>query len=181
MVKPRPETVFRPLRTLCAAALTTLMLAAPAFAQNQLERSFAVALIRDVMTVVNHGNWTGNYTVLRDYASRDFAEANDPTRLAGLFTDLRESGFDLLPILITEPRILRAQIAPGNTQIRLTGYFPTTPQHYSFDLVFVNENRRWQMLDISLGAFDPINAPSDQPEALAPQEPPDEGGDRATD
>ena len=121
-----------------------------------VERSFAVALIRDVLIAVNHGNWTGNYTVLRDYASRDFAEANDPTRLAGLFTPVREAGVDMMPILVTEPKILNSQIAGNNRQIRLTGYFPVTPEHISFDLVFVNERGRWLLLDISVGKFEPI-------------------------
>ncbi len=131
---------------------------APGYAQqvDQVERSFAVALIRDVLTAVNHGNWTGNYTVLRDYASRDFAEANDPTRLAGLFAPVREAGLDMLPVLATEPEILNTQIAAGDTQIRLTGYFPVMPEHISFDLVFVNEKARWVLLDVSVGKFEPI-------------------------
>lgn len=121
-----------------------------------VERSFAVALIRDVLMAINHGNWTGNYTVLRDYASRDFAEANDPTRLAGLFAPVREAGLDMLPVLVEEPTILNSQIAAGGAQIRLTGYFPVEPEHISFDLVFLNEKSRWVLLDVSVGKFDPI-------------------------
>ncbi|KIN65536.1 hypothetical protein Z945_579 [Sulfitobacter noctilucae] len=140
-----------------------MTLGAPAQAQQveQVERSFAVALIRDVLTAINHGNWTGNYTVLRDYASRDFATANDPTRLAGLFAPVREAGLDMLPVLATEPEILNTQIAAGDTQIRLTGYFPVLPEHISFDLVFVNEKARWVLLDVSVGKFDPITEPQE--------------------
>ncbi len=142
---------------LCAA------LASPVSAQEQanVERSFAIALIRDVLMAVNQGNWTGNYTVLRDYASRDFSSANDPTRLAGLFAPVREAGLDMLPALVTDPVILNTQTAVGDTQMRLTGYFPTEPQHISFDLVMVQERRRWTLLDISVGQFDPITEPPD--------------------
>jgi len=129
--------------------------------QDQVERSFAVALIRDVMIAVNQGNWTGNYTVLRDYASRDFSTANDPTRLAGLFAPVREAGLDMLPVLVIDPVILNSQAGAGGTQLRLTGYFPTEPQHISFDMVMVQERRRWVLLDISVGQFDPIEKPSD--------------------
>ncbi len=131
-----------------------------------VDPGFATALIRDVMTAVNHGNWTGNYTVLRDYAASDFAAANDPTRLAGLFTPVREAGLDMLPVLVTAPVILSAQTASDGEQMRLTGYFPLRPQHISFDLVFVQEKRRWLLLDISIGAFEPIDPPaqSGQPE-----------------
>ncbi|QUJ75980.1 hypothetical protein KDD17_13755 [Sulfitobacter albidus] len=132
--------------------------AVPLAAQQSadVERSFAVALIRDTLTAVNHGNWTGNYTVLRDYASADFAEANDPTRLAGLFAPVREAGLDMLPVLVEEPTILQQQVAAGGSQMRLTGYFPSRPEHISFDLVYILEKARWVLLDISVGKFDAL-------------------------
>ncbi|QFT79234.1 hypothetical protein FIU89_01325 [Roseovarius sp. THAF27] len=154
-----------------AALFAVVLMTGHAAAQEQVERSFAVALIRDIMTAVNHGNWTGNYTVLRDYAAPEFSAANDPTRLAGLFTPVREAGLDMLPVLVTEPEILQAKIAAGGQQMRLTGYFPTRPQHFSFDMVLVNEGRRWVLLDISVGAFDPISAPAPDPSAEAQTDP----------
>ena len=39
-----------------------------------VEPSYATALIRDVLAAVNHGNWTGNYTVLRDIAATHGAD-----------------------------------------------------------------------------------------------------------
>ena len=146
--------------------LSVIFLTGNARAQQEpvVERSFATALIRDVLTAINHGNWTGNYTVLRDYASRDFAEANDPTRLAGLFAPVREAGLDMLPVLVEEPEILNSQVNAGGTQIRLTGYFPALPEHISFDLVFINEKSRWVLLDVSIGKFEPIvKAPAPAP------------------
>jgi hypothetical protein len=156
-------------RSFSAVLLCTLLMGTPLAAQQQsdsIDRSFATALIRDVLTAVNHGNWTGNYTVLRDYASRDFAEANDPTKLAGLFAPVREAGIDMLPIMVTEPTILQAQVAADNRQMRLMGYFPTTPRHISFDLVLRNERSRWALMDISVGEFEPIPQPA--PSAAAP-------------
>lgn len=149
-------------RIFCAVLVAGITLGTPGFAQQnvEVERSFAVALIRDVLIAINQGNWTGNYTVLRDYASSDFSSANDPTRLAGLFAPVREAGLDMLPILSTEPEILSTQAANANTQMRLTGYFPIMPEHVSFDLVFVNEKSRWVLLDVSVGKFDPIKTPA---------------------
>jgi hypothetical protein len=140
----------------------TLGLGSPVFAQQniEVERSFAVALIRAILIATNQGNWTGNYTDLRDYASRDFSSANDPIRLAGLFAPVREAGLDMLPVLSTEPEILNTQAAAGNTQMRLTGYFPVLPEHISFDLVFVFEKSRWVLLGVSVGKFDPITTPA---------------------
>lgn len=121
-----------------------------------IEESYAVALVRDVLTAVNHGNWTGNYTVLRDYAAPEFSAVNDPTRLAGLFMQLRTERLDLLPVLVSDPVLLRSELEQQQTQMRLTGYFPLQPQHVSFDLAFERQGSRWLLLAISVGAFDPI-------------------------
>ncbi|QEW27083.1 hypothetical protein [Roseovarius indicus] len=155
-------------RTFSAALLALVLLATPGAAQEQVERSFATALVRDVLTAIHHGNRTGNYTVLRDYAADDFGAENNATQLAARFTELRGSGLDMLPTLVVEPTILQAQISAGNDQMRLTGYFPTLPQHFSFDLVFLQERGRWRMLDVSVGNFDPIEAPEPTPQAEEP-------------
>lgn len=169
MVRHRCLKGLKAPRTLFAVLFFGLNVLAPAtYAQQPdqvVERSFATALIRDILMAVNHGNWTGNYTVLRDYAASDFAAANDPTRLAGLFAPVREAGLDMLPVLVTEPEILETQVAAAGRQMRLTGYFPTLPQHISFDLVFLNEKARWVLLDISVGQFEPI-VPEDRPAAV---------------
>ena len=158
-------------RTLSAVLFLALAPAIPASAQQGelIERSFATALIRDTLTAINHGNWTGNYTVLRDYASRDFSQANDPTRLAGLFAPVREAGLDLLPVLVEPPVILNEQVSANGSQIRLTGYFPVLPEHVGFDLVYVRERNRWVLLDVSVGKFAPIERPAPAaPAAPAP-------------
>lgn len=122
-----------------------------------VEPSYATALIRDVLAAVNHGNWTGNYTVLRDIASPEFGLANDPTRLAGLFTPLREERLDLLQAMVIDPVILESALSDTGQELRLTGYVPLQPRHVSFDLVLGLEGRRWLLLGISVGAFDPID------------------------
>ncbi|WP_152476332.1 hypothetical protein [Roseovarius sp. THAF9] len=103
----------RTSQRIVAALFALALITGDAAAQEMVERSFAVALIRDIMTTVNHDNWTGNDTVLRDYAPPEFSAIKDPTRLAGLFTPVREAGLDMLPVLVTEPEILRAQISAG--------------------------------------------------------------------
>jgi len=164
LVTLRPKSKIEAPRIFSAALFALFLLASPGHAQEQVERSFATALVRDILTAVHHGNRTGNYTVLRDYAARDFGAANTATQLAARFTELRNSGLDMLPVLVVEPKILQAQIAAGNNQMRLTGYFPTLPQHFSFDLVFLQDGGRWRMLDISVGNFDPIDAPEPTPQ-----------------
>ncbi len=131
--------------------------AEPQDAASLIEPSFATALIRDVLAAVNHGNWTGNYTVLRDIAASEFALANDPTRLAGLFTPLREERLDLLRAMVVDPVMLDTALSKTGQELRLTGYIPLEPRHVSFDLVLGLEGGRWLLLGISVGAFDPID------------------------
>jgi len=148
-----------PKGPLHAAALAFALLLPSHSASAQVdavESSYATALVRDVLAAVNHGNWTGNYTVVRDYAAPDFAAANDPTKLAGLFVRLRAEQLDLTRVLVTEPVILNAQLTETREQMRLTGYFPLQPQHVSFDLTFAQEGSRWLLTGISIGAFDAI-------------------------
>ena len=158
MVKQASVTWLGALLIAAAAAILSPLPAAAQAEPPAIEESYAVALIRDVLTAVNHGNWTGNYTVLRDYAASDFAAANDPTRLAGLFTQIRAERLDLLPVLVSDPILLRSELLQQQTQMRLTGYFPLQPQHVSFDLGFERQGSRWLLLAISVGAFDPITA-----------------------
>lgn len=108
------------------------------------------------MTAFNHGNSTGNNTVLRDHASGDFATANGPTRLAGLFAPVRKAGLDGLLVLVEEPTVLNSHSAAGGAQIRLARNLPDLPEHISFDAFFINESVRWCLLDVSVGKFDPI-------------------------
>lgn len=142
--------------TLCATAVSPYRAAAQSAQPVQVEPSFATALIRDVLSAVNHGNWTGNYTVLRDYAAPEFREENDPTKLAGLFLQVRAEQLDLLPVMVVEPVILSSERSAAGNQMRLVGYFPLEPRHVSFDLVFEQQVRRWLLIGISVGAFDPI-------------------------
>ncbi|CAM3432053.1 Nuclear transport factor 2 family protein [Paracoccus nototheniae] len=169
MICAKPLSGMGP-RALCRAFTLALVLtgtgaqaqdapAPPSETAPLIEPSYATALIRDVLAAVNHGNWTGNYTVLRDHAAPDFAAANDPTRLAGLFTTLRTERLDLLQAMVVDPVILQSDLSETGQELRLTGYVPLQPRHVSFDLIFAREGRRWLLLGISVGAFDPIDPP----------------------
>lgn len=167
-----------PVRTLpsprlAAAALAFLLallpLRAPAQEDPRIETSFAVALVRDTMTAVNHANWTGNYTVLRDYADRDFIAANDPTRLAALFAPLRSQRLDLMRTMILPPVFVKTALGPDGAQMQLTGYFALEPDHVSFDLLYREDAGRWWLLGASVGTFAPIEAvPPAPPPVSAP-------------
>jgi hypothetical protein len=112
-------------------------------------------LVRNALTAVNHGNITGNYTVLRDLGSAGFREKNSAAQLAAIFRNLREQKVDLSPILILDPQFTQAPAMNQARQLELVGFFPTQPLQVRFGLAFQRVEAGWMIHTISLGAVDP--------------------------
>ena len=130
-----------------------------------IEESYAAALVRDALLAVNHANLTGNYTTLRDYASDSFRDANTATDLAYLLARVRTERLDLLPVLSVAPVMQRSDVSLDQRVIRLSGYFPLTPRSITFDLEFVNQDGRWLIYGLAVGA---IESPADTPTVDTP-------------
>lgn len=152
---------------LATAFASAIGLPATAQQTTQIEESFAVALIRDTLLAVNHANWTGNYTTLRDYAATAFHDANTATDLAILLQRVRAEKLDLLPVLSVDPVIETSAVSLDQRIIRLSGHFPLQPRSITFDLEFMNEAGRWRIYGLSVGAFDTATpqVPVDTPPA----------------
>ena len=161
---------------LAVLVMTGVVLLQPITAQGQtppatLDGAAQLMLIRNTLTLVNHGNLTGNYTVLRDLASETFRQRNTASDLAATFANLRQQKLDLSPILVIEPQLAQPpnEIAPGRLQ--LVGQFPTRPQAVQFALVFQQLPTGWMIDEISLRVV-----PADtRPQPAAPPRPPAPG------
>ncbi|SEP62512.1 hypothetical protein SAMN05428995_101320 [Loktanella sp. DSM 29012] len=139
---------------LFAAAFAVSVAVAPSAAQAQdVEQSFAVALVRDALTAVAQANATGNYTVLRDYGSAQFRSENDATDLAMAFARLRSERLNLLQALVVDPVLQRATSALNNSAMRLTGYIPVDDRAISFDMEFVKEGGTWRIFALRVGEY----------------------------
>jgi len=145
----------QPTRTLLliAACLTSC----DAFAQGTLpDAAGQEMLIKNTIVAVNHGNLTGNYTVLRDLASERFRQQNTAADLAGTFVNLRKKKMDLSPILVTKPQLTQH---PAEDKFRgrfqLVGYFPTQPQAVQFDLIFQYVQGGWMIDEVSVAIAPP--------------------------
>ena len=116
-----------------------------------------VMFIKNALTAVNHGNLTGNYSVLRDLGSPAFRQRNTAADLANVFANHRREHYDLSPILIAEPQLTQqpTEIAPGRLQ--LVGFFPTQPQAVQFAIVYARSETGWGIDEITVGMA-PINA-----------------------
>lgn len=106
-------------------------------------------LIRNTLTLVNHGNLTGNYTVLRDLATAQFRQRNTAADLAATFANLRQEKLDLSPVLVIQPQLTHLPEIVGG-RLQLAGFFPTRPQAVQFALAFQQVEAGWMIDEVSL-------------------------------
>ena len=122
---------------------------------NTIDPILAEVLVRDILVAVNHANWTGNYTVLRDLASPNFSIVNDPLKLAAIFEPIRAQQLDLRPVLAVPAVFEKNIIVEPSNQLLLTGYFPTLPRHIRFELIFEPISKHWRLLGVGIAPSAP--------------------------
>jgi hypothetical protein len=156
------------LVAICVASIAAPVRAEPPRPDHDL----AVILVRDAIAALNQANWTGNYTVLRDYASPNFAAVNDPARLSAIFAGLRKQGLNLAPSLVLTPQFTRAELIENSAKLRLSGFVPSRPKQINFDMIFEPLQDRWRLFGISVTASDEgggSRESAEQPASPAPQ------------
>jgi hypothetical protein len=135
-------------------------------------------LIYTTLIAINQANQTGNYSVLRDLAAPNFREANDVSKLAEIFGNLRRRNLDLSPVIFLEPKLVRPPALMDNGMLRLSGFIPSAPEQVNFDLAYQLVGGRWLLFGIGVNtspstaaAVDslPENAPANAPVEPAPQ------------
>ncbi|MGD9924020.1 MAG: hypothetical protein AB7F76_01060 [Parvibaculaceae bacterium] len=112
-------------------------------------------MIRSVMVAVHQANTTGNYTVLRDLGARSFRDINSSVRLGALFTNLRDSGFNIGQTVLFDPRLMKNPVIDKNGLLLLEGFFPTKPYNVVFKLAFRFEDKDWRLFSIAVGVQPP--------------------------
>jgi hypothetical protein len=141
-----------------------------------------IGLIRSTITALNQANAAGDYSVLRDLSAPGFQQGNSLARLGELFAALRERRIDLAPITVITPRLGRPAVIDPNGYLRITGFFPSSPEQVNFDLAFDLTSDGWRLFGIGLnttraGTPPPSAQNAEQPAppaaaASAPQPPP---------
>lgn len=125
----------------------------------QLDGAAQLMLIRNTLTLLNHANLSGNYTVLRDMTTANFRQRNTAADLAGTFAGLRQQKLDLSPILVTQPRLSQSpEIVDGRLQ--MVGEFPTRPQSVQFALAFAQVGGGWMVDEISVRIAPVVASPN---------------------
>ena len=108
-----------------------------------------ILLINSSLLALNQANATGNYTVLYDMAAPSFQRANSPERLAKLFSNLRSRNLDLTPVLLFQPKLYQRPQMNDRGMIRITGFFPTSPDRVNFDLIYQPVQGKWRLYGIA--------------------------------
>jgi hypothetical protein len=155
-----------------AAACFTSGLSMGQAPQRDPQFDVLAMLVKNAVTAVNHGNLTGNYTVLRDLGGPVFRERNSAAQLATIFQRLREQKSDLSPILVLDPQFTEAPGINAAGQLQLVGFFPTRPLQVQFRVAFQKVQAGWAIDTISIGTV-PVQPP---PQNIGAQGWPPQGG-----
>jgi ABC-type sugar transport system substrate-binding protein len=117
----------------------------------QLPQPVAVlAMLRSTLLAVDHGNKTGNYTVVRDLGSPNFRDANSAAKLAQIFSALSVQGVDLLPVSVVDPTYSKPpEITPAR-MLYVTGVFPIQPRKVSFEILYEITGGQWRVFGIAI-------------------------------
>jgi hypothetical protein len=109
-----------------------------------------LALVRTTLTAVDHGNKTGNYSVLRDLAGPDFHDANTAAKLSTVFANLVQQRVDMLPVLVVEPIYREPPRLTARRMLYVAGRFDIQPKPVSFELLFDVWKGEWRLYGISI-------------------------------
>ena len=143
----------------CVALALALPAAAHGQGQGQARPAQQVArpdpltvakLVWSTLAAVDHGNVTGNYSVLRDLGAPSFQANHNAASLAGVFQGIRGQRVDLSNVLLVSPNY---EIPPTFIEgglLRVRGIFPLRPTAIGFDLLFQQAGGRWALFGVSV-------------------------------
>jgi hypothetical protein len=132
--------------------------AKPAAGAQSFNMVAIVALIRNSLIALDHGNKTNNYTVLRDLAAPAF-QINTAARLSDIFAGLRRDGLDMSGVVVVDPTLSLGPKIEKNGLLHVSGAFPYGPQILNFYLTYAPVENKWRLFGISI-ALKPAPAPA---------------------
>ena len=101
-------------------------------------------LIKSTIMALQHGNQTGNYSVLRDLGTPGFRESFDQARLTASFANLRSRGVNLNPALMLTPNFVKQPEFTPQNLLHFVGNFPTQPLQIQYELFFLMIGGVWR-------------------------------------
>ena len=123
---------------------------APAVPPPPVGQAQAIYLVRSTLMTLNDANRSGNYTVLRDLATPEFAARNSAADLGAAFLDLRRRRVDLFAVALLDPRFDSVPALDRNGRLHIAGVFPTQPLEIRFDLTYGIAQGQWKLFGIAV-------------------------------
>ena len=154
--------MFERLRRLAVITMAACLTAAPVLAQPPAQARpgapapttpsavAVLAMVRSTLLAIDHGNRTGNYTVVRDLAGPQFREANSAARLAQIFGPVVLQGVDLLAVAVAEPVYSRPARIDDKGMLHVVGIFRIPPRAVSFEILFEPVGGQWRLFAVGL-------------------------------
>ena len=137
-----------------AGPSTTLRLPAKPPAAKQIPLvpapNAVLAMVRSTLLAVDHGNKTGNYTVLRDLAGPQFHDANNASKLVQIFSQLPVQGVDLLAVAVVVPDYKAPPSITAARMLYVVGTFPIRPRPVNFEILYEMSGGQWRVFGISI-------------------------------
>lgn len=126
-------------------------------------------MVRSTLLALDHGNKTGNYTVLRDLGAPGF-QSNTAARLAEIFAGQRRDNVDLSGVAVIDPQLNVLPQIEANGMMRMAGFFPSVPTQVNFDLIYAPVAGQWRLFGISVNLGSSAPVPPAPPPAPAKTE-----------
>ncbi len=137
-------------RTLLAfAVLLSLSFVAPAHSAPVPNDDDQEILIKATLMTFNDANLTGNYSVLRDKASKPFRAQLSVEKLADSFKVYREKKINMESIVGADLDSNKATFDKDGV-LNLKGRFKDDEKRIRFDLNFIDEGGVWKLIGISV-------------------------------
>ena len=106
-------------------------------------------LICSTLLALNQANATGNYSVFRELAAPGFQIGNSTGQLSETFAEFRNHHFDLSPIVLLQPKLVRKPEIDQRGMLRISGFFSTEPDRVNFDLMYQFLDGQWRLFGIA--------------------------------
>jgi len=122
---------------------------AAAQAPKPVNPAVAEKLVKYVIIAVDQGNATGNYSVLRELGTARFQAVTSSARLSDAFANLRKIKIDMSALMMLKP-VFSKPPAIENGQLKIAGYFATTPIRIRFTMSFAQQNGQPRIASLNI-------------------------------
>jgi len=111
--------------------------------------AIAEKLVKYAIIAIDQGNATGNYSVLRELLTPRFQAAASSAQLFEAFAPLRRMKLDMSALTMIKPVFARPP-AIENGQLKIAGYFATTPIQINFTMTYAEQNGQPRLAGVSI-------------------------------